>query len=58
MNTTTIKYRVQNADGTMLNAGTGIDSWFTLEDARSLVNYKDGQKIVESNGMDILWEIL
>ena len=53
-----IDYRIQNADGTFLNAGTGIDSWFTLETARGIVNYDQGQKIVESDGINILWEVL
>lgn len=53
-----MKYRIQKADGRFLNAGTGNDSWFTLEDARKLVNYKAGQIIVEHDGVNILWEIL
>lgn len=53
-----MKYRIQNSDGTIFNAGTGNDSWFTLEDARKLVDYSKGQRIVESNGVNILWEIL
>lgn len=53
----TTPYRIQRADGTFLNAGTGIDSWFTLEDARKTVNYEKGERIIESNGVDILWEI-
>lgn len=53
-----MKYRIQNKDGTLLNAGTGKDSWFTLEDARKLVNYEAGQRIVEHDGVNILWEIL
>ena len=52
------KYRIQNADGTFLNAGTGLDSWFCLERARELVNYKIGQRIIESDGVNVLWEIL
>lgn len=52
-----MNYRIQNANGTYLNAGSGNDSWFTLEVARSLVDYKIGQRIVEHNGIDILWEI-
>lgn len=40
------------------NAGTGEDSWFTLQKARSLVNYEIGQRIVEHDGVNILWEIL
>jgi hypothetical protein len=53
-----IKYRIQKADGRFLNAGTGVDSWFTLDQARKLVNYKAGQRIVESDGVRILWETL
>ncbi len=56
MSTQVIKYRIQNADHTFLNAGTGVDSWFTLEDARKLVDYKKGQRIVEHNGVDVMWE--
>jgi len=54
----TINYRIQNADGTILNAGTSLDSWYTLERARELVSYESGQRIVESNGISILWEVL
>lgn len=53
-----MKYRIQNENGKIHNAGTGLDSWFTLENAREIVNYDKGQKIVESNGIDILWETL
>ena len=49
-------YRIQNANKTFLNAGTGIDSWFTLDKARELVNRDQGQRIVESDGVNILWE--
>jgi hypothetical protein len=52
------KYRIQNANNTFLNAGTGLDSWFTLETARKLVNYEVGQRIIESDGVNILWEVL
>lgn len=57
METTKTNYRIQNTDKTIHNAGTGLESWFTLEDARNEVNYDKGQRIVESNGVDILWEI-
>lgn len=50
-------YRIRLSDGTYLNAGTGLSSWFTLDEARKLVNYSDGQTIVESDGISILWEI-
>jgi len=52
-----IKYRIQKSDGTFLNAGTDKPSWFTLEKARQLVNYDWGHKIVESDGVNILWEV-
>jgi hypothetical protein len=43
-----------NADGTLLNAGTDKNSWFTLEQARATVNRSIGQKIVWDNGMFIM----
>lgn len=52
-----IRFRIQNANGTFLNAGTGLDSWFTLEAARKLVNYEIGQRIIESDGVSVLWEV-
>lgn len=52
-----IAYRIQTADGKYLNAGTDAPSWFTLEDARKLVDYAAGQRIVEHDGMNVLWEI-
>jgi len=51
------KYRILKEDGSVLNAGTGLPSWFTLEDARLLVNYSSGEKIMESDGVNFLWEI-
>ncbi len=51
------RYRIQNENGTFLNANTGEDSWFTLEKARKLVNYNKGQRIIESDGIHVLWEI-
>ena len=51
-------YRIQNANGTFLNAGTDLGSWLTLENARATVNYEIGQRIVEHDGVNILWEIL
>lgn len=56
MTTQAVKYRIQNSDFTFLNAGTGADSWFTLEAARKLVDYKKGQRIVEHNGVYVMWE--
>jgi hypothetical protein len=52
------KYRIQNGDGTFLNAGTDQPSWFTLDNARLIVNYIEGQRIVEHDGVNILWEVL
>ena len=49
-------FRIQRDNRTYLNAGIGEDSWFTLERARELVNYEKGQRIVEHNGVDVLWE--
>lgn len=51
-------YRIKRKNGTFKNAGTGEDSWFCLEDARKKVNYKQGEKIIESDGVNILWEVL
>ncbi len=51
------RFRIKNKNETFLNAGTGLDSWFTLEDARKIVNRQAGQIIIESNGVNILWEI-
>lgn len=50
-------YRIKTKDGRFLNAGTGADSWFDLETARKKVNYKEGQTIVECDGVNILWEV-
>lgn len=55
---TMAKYRIQNENGTFLNAGTGLESWFNLEEARKLVNYEIGQRIVEHNGTEVLWEVM
>lgn len=51
-----MKYRIQNENGTFLNAGTGEESWFTLEQARNIVDYNKGQRIVEHDGVNVLWE--
>jgi len=52
-----IGYRIINEDRTYLNAGTGEESWFTIEEARKLVDYNIGQSIVEHTGERILWEV-
>lgn len=51
------KYRILRSNGTYLNAGTGIDSWFTLDRARELVNREKGEIIVEHDGVNVLWEV-
>ena len=53
----TVKYRILKPDRRILNAGTGIDSWFTLEKARELVDRDAGQMIYESDGVIMLWEV-
>jgi hypothetical protein len=52
-----MKYRIRTAEGKFKFAGTGKNSWFDLETARNLVNYEEGEQIVESNGVEILWEV-
>ena len=47
-------YRIKRANGTYLNAGTGLNSWFTLEKARSIVDYSKGEKIVDQWDVEIL----
>ena len=50
-------YRILQSDGTLLNAGTlDKSSWFTLEEARKLVNRERGDKILWCNGGYILGE--
>jgi hypothetical protein len=53
-----IKHVQVKENGKFKNAGTGNDSWFTLDKARKLVNYEKGEMIVESDGVNILWEVL
>jgi len=53
-----IRFRIQCADGGIRFAGTGYDSWFDLDMARKIVNYENGERIIESDGINILWEIL
>lgn len=40
-------YRILTEDYKIKFAGTGKDSWFTLEDAQILVNYSAGEMIYE-----------
>jgi len=58
MNDSRTGYRIQNSDKTILNAGTDQPSWFSLDGAREVVNYEIGQTLVESDGVNILWEVL
>lgn len=51
------KYRIRTEDGRFKNAGTGRNSWFNLEQARSLVNYSAGETIVEHDGVNVLREV-
>jgi flagellar basal body rod protein FlgG len=52
-----IRYRIQRADGRIKYAGTGQDSWFTLDRARELVDRDTGERIIESDGVNVLWEV-
>lgn len=52
------KYKIRNANGTYLNNGTDLTSWFTLEQAKRIVDYSIGQQIREHDGMYDLWEVL
>ena len=53
-----LAYRIINPNRTIYNAGTGLPSWFTLEEARKIVDYSKGQMIYESDGVNLLWQIL
>lgn len=52
-------FRIQNENETFFGTGSDIGSWFTLERARQLCNYDNGQRIVEicPKTHRILWEI-
>ncbi len=53
------KYRILKSDGKFLGANRDdLPSWFSLQKARELVDYSSGERIIEHNGMDILWEVL
>ena len=51
------RFRIQKHDGRFVNAGTGLESWFTFDEAKKLV--KPDQVILEFNcpGGEKLWEI-
>lgn len=53
-------YRIHKKCGRIKYAGTGIDSWFTLEDAKKDVDYSAGEMIMEYNmkTMEPMWEAL
>lgn len=53
------KYRILTKEGKFLGAGRDdLPSWFSLQKAREIVDYRNGEKIVEHDGVNILWEIL
>ena len=52
------RYRIRKSNGNIKYAGTDYPSWFTLEKARELVNYSNGEMIYEyDNFGDELWEV-
>ena len=53
----TAPYRIQTAEGKIKFAGTESPSWLSLETARNLVNREEGERIIESDGVNILWEV-
>lgn len=54
-----IKYRILTKDRKIKYAGTGEDSWFTIEKAKKLVDRTKGEMIYEftPNG-DPMWEVM
>ena len=53
-----IQYRIKTKNNTFKFAGTGANSWFSLEDARAKVDYSQNEMIVEicKYTGEILWE--
>ena len=51
-------FRIQCADRTIKYAGTDTGSWFTLNAARAIVNHEQGERVIEHDGVNILWEVL
>jgi len=52
-----IEYRIQLKDSKFKFAGTGVNSWFSLEEARKKVNYSNGERIVQCHPVHgVLWE--
>ena len=53
------KYRILLPDGKFLGAGSDhLPSWFSLQKAYEIVDYTNGERIVEHDGVNILWEVL
>jgi hypothetical protein len=55
-----VRYRIHTEKRRIKYAGTGSDSWFTLEQAKKLVDTKKGEAIYEYDlrTMNPLWEVL
>ena len=52
-------YRIQTAEGKLkYTGGTEMGSWFFLEDARALVDYSKGEKIVKEIVFGVYAEIM
>ena len=60
LNPDKLAFRIHKANGRIKHAGTGKDSWFTLEGAKKDVDKKKGEMIYEYNlkTMNPMWEIL
>lgn len=46
---TATNYRILTAEGKIKFTGSEIGSWFSIEKARELVNYSEGEMIYEFN---------
>jgi hypothetical protein len=53
------KYRILNASGKVMYTGANIGSWFTLEQAKVLINRENGEMIYEYSEdlQNRLWEV-
>ena len=53
-------YRILDAEGKIMYTGTERGSWFSLEDAKNLVNRENGEMIYEyaKDCSSRLWEVL
>lgn len=53
------KYRIRTNDGKLIGTGIGGKSWFTLEEAKRIVDRKKGQNIIEIDPVSgrVLWEV-